>query len=265
MNAMNAADLWQMILAAPADADLKTEYVQALTQAGDWHAEIFSLAVEYKRLRSGSYIDRAQALKPRLDGLIADWRAELSARSDAWPGQIEFIVGWPIELTIKAAGFALHAAEIVATLPVRHLNLEAVSDLPGVFEVPQLRQIASLNGREQTWWDDAIRALASSSELPALRWLDLSHGGITEAQVEILAASPSLRNVAMIDLSDNATRDPVDGSAGAGWDWMTGKIEFDSIALPQFGAELERRHGEIAWLHALRNFLEAYPPSRYSF
>jgi Leucine-rich repeat (LRR) protein len=134
-----------------------------------------------------------------------------------------------------------------------------------VFEVPQLSQIASLDGSKQIWSDDAIRALANSSELHALRWLDLSHGGITETQVEILAASPSLRNVEMIDLSENPTRNPVDGSAGAGWDWMSGKIEFDSIALPQFGVELEHRYGEITWLHALRKFLEAYPPSRYSF
>jgi hypothetical protein len=223
------------------------------------------LAAEYKRLRSGSYIDSAQALKPRLDGLIADWRADLSGRSDAWRGEIEFVVGWPIELKIKAADFARHATEIVATLPVRHLNLEAVSDLPSVFEVPQLRQIASLDGSNQMWSDEAIHALASSSDLPALRWLDLSHCGITEAQVEILAASAPLRTVEMIDLSNNPTRGPVDGAAGAGWDWMTGKIELDSIFLPQFGVELEQRYGEIAWLHALRNFLEAYPPSRYSF
>jgi hypothetical protein len=262
---MNADDLWQMILAAPADADLKTQYVQALTQAGDWHADLFSLAAEYKRLRSGSYIDAAQALKPRLDGLIADWRAGLSSRSGAWPGEIEFVVGWPIELKIKAANFARHAAEIVDTLPVRHLNLEDISELPGVFEVPQLRQIASLDGSGQIWSDDAIRALARSSDLRALRWLDLSHGGITETQVEILAAAPSLKQVAMIDLSDNPTRDPVDGAAGAGWDWLSGKIEFDSIALPEFGVELERQHGKITWLHALQTFLEAYPPSRYSF
>jgi hypothetical protein len=262
---MNAADLWRLILAAPADADLKTKYVEALTQTGDWHADIFSLAAEYKRLRSGSYIDAAQALKPRLDGLIAGWRADLSGRSGAWPGEIEFVAGWPIELKIKAADFARHAGEIVDTIPVRHLNLEAISDLPDVFEVPQLRQIASLDGSEQIWSDDAIRALATSSNLPALRWLDLSHGGITETHVEILAAAPSLREVAMIDLSDNPTRDPVDGAAGAGWDWLSGKIEFDSIALPEFGVELERRHGVITWLHALQNFLEAYPPSRYSF
>ena len=262
---MNADDVWQEILAAPTDADLKSRYVEALTRAGDRRAEIFPLYAEYKRLRSGSYLDRAQALKPRLDGLIADWRANLSGRSGAWPGEIEFVVGWPIELTIKAADFARHAREIVATLPVRHLNLKAVSDVPGVFEVLQLRQIASLDCREQTWSDDAIRALASSSDLGALRWLDLSHGGITETQVEILAASPSLRTVAMIDFSNNPTRDPVDGAAGAGWDWMTGKIVLESVTLPEFGVELERRHGEITWLHALWNFLEAYPPSRYIF
>ena len=111
------------------------------------------------------------------------------------------------------------------------------------------------------WSDDAIRALAYSFNLPALRWLDLSHGGITETQVEVLAASATLRTVEMLDLSENPTRDPVDGSAGAGWDWMTGKIEFDSIDLPEFGVELSAGTA-IPWLHALWNFLKAYPPSR---
>jgi len=229
---MNAVDLWQMILTAPADAELKNRYVQALIQAGARRAEIFSLDAEFKRLRSQSFIDRALVLKPRLDALIAEWR---------------------------------HAVDIVATLPVRHLNLKAVTDSPAVFEVPQLGQIASLDCSRQSLSDDAIKAMTSSPELGALRWLDLSHGGVTETQVELLAAAASLRAVEMIDFSDNPTRDPVDGSAGAGWDWMTGKIELDSIFMPEFGVELERRHGEITWLHALRRFLEAYPPSRYSF
>lgn len=262
---MNPSDLWQRILTAPADADLKTQYLEALTEAGDWRAEIFSLAAEYKRLRSGSYLDHAAALKPRLDDLIARRRAEFAARSDGWPGEIQFVVGWPIELTIKAADFARNAAEIVATVPVRHLNLQAVSEFPAVFDAPQFDQIASLDGSRQTWSDDAIGALAHSPRLSALRWLDLSHDGITEAHVEELAASSALRALEMLDVSNNPTRDPVDASAGYGTDWMTNTIVPESVTLPEFGRELEARHGPITWLHGLANFMEAYPPSRYRF
>jgi hypothetical protein len=262
---MDRSDCWQRFLAAPADAERKAEYFEALVAAGDWRAELFTLAAEYKRLRSGSYLDRAEALKPRLDALLAQWRAEFAPRTDAWHGEIEFVVGWPIELTITAADFARNAAEIVATLPIRHLNLKDIRDLPAVFDVAQFEQIASVDGSRQVWSDDAIRALAHSSQLGALRWLDLSRGGITEAQVEILAASSALKSLEMLDLSNNPTRDPVDASAGYGTDWMTNTIVLESVTLPEFGRELEVRHGTIKWLHGLWSYLEAYPPSRYRF
>jgi hypothetical protein len=258
-------DLWQKILAAPADPDLKTQYVAALSEAGDRRAQIFSLATEYEQLRSGSFIDRAAELKPRLDELIAQWRAEFAPRTSAWPGEIRFVLGWPIELTIKAADFARHAGEVVATLPIRHLNLLEISASPGVFDVPQLKQIASLDGSNQPWSDDALRALARSSRLGALRWLNLSRADISEAQVEVLAGSAALKDVQMLDLTKNPTRDPVDAASGYGTDWMTNRIVLESVALPTFGYELEARHGKITWLHGLWNYLEDYPPSRYSF
>jgi hypothetical protein len=257
--------VWQRILASPADADLKTRYVDELIAAGSGRAQLFAAAAEYQRLRSGSYIDAAAALKPRVDALIADWRAELAPRTGAWHAEIDFVMGWPIELTVSAAGFARHAAEIVATLPIRHLNLTAIGEFPDVFAVPQFEQIASVDGSRQEWSDDAIRALAYSPRLTALRWVDLSRGGITEAQVEVLAASSGLKSLAMLDLSNNPTRDPVDASAGYGTDWMTNRIVLESVNLPEFGAELEARHGAIGWLHGLLNYMEAYPPSRYSF
>ena len=37
------------------------------------------------------------------------------------------------------------------------------------------------------------------------------------------------------------------------------------IYLPEFGRELETRYGRINWLHALDNYMEKHPPSRYSF
>ena len=262
---MNPSDRWQRILSAPADAALKTQYLDALAAAGDRRAELFTVAAEYQRLRSGSYIDAAAALKPRLDALIAEWRAELAPRTNAWRGEIEFVIGWPIELTLSAADFARNAAEIVATVPIRHLNLTAISAFPAVFDVPQFEQIASLDGSRQEWSDDAVRALANSPRLTALRWLDLSRGGITEEQVEVLAASSALRALAMMDLSNNPTRDPVDASAGYGTDWLTNTIVLESVTLPEFGRELEARHGAIGWLHGLLNFMEAYPPSRYCF
>jgi hypothetical protein len=134
-----------------------------------------------------------------------------------------------------------------------------------VFDVPQVDQIASIDGSNQIWSDEAIRALAASGHVGALRWLRLSRGGITEAQAEVLAASQSLKNVRVMDLSDNPAPDPVDAAAGYGTDWVTNRIVRESIYLPAFGKELEARHGKIDWLHGLDNFGDDYPPSRYNF
>jgi hypothetical protein len=262
---MSPADIWQRILAAPADAGLKAEYVAALTAAGDSRAELFALAADYERLRSGSYIDAAAELKPRLDSRLAEWRAYFAPHTDAWSATITFVMGWPIELAITAADFARCAADIVATLPIRHLDLAGISERPAVFDVPQFDQIASLNGSKQVWSAAALGALANSAHLGSLRWLDLSACSISEAQVEVLAASAALKNVAMLDLTDNPAPDPVDASAGYGVDWQSNRIIPDSIFLPAFGVELEAKYGKIAWLHGLWNYLEDYPPSRYSF
>jgi hypothetical protein len=261
---MSQAELWQRILAAPADLDLKMQYAAALTAAGDPRAEMFSAAAEYERLVYLGDDEGAKTLLRRLGTLQAEFSAEFASLAVPWNGQITLVMGWPCELTITAAGFVSHAAEIVATLPIRHLNLTAISDLPAVFEVTQLEQIATLDGSRQRWSDDAIGALANSRHLGALRWLNLSQGRITEAQIKLLAASPALRVVKVLDLSFNRGRDPTD-SVSYSTDWQTGAITLESIQLPRFGTQLESHHGRIPWLHVVETFWNRYPPSRYDF
>jgi hypothetical protein len=258
-------ELWQRVLAAPADADLKAQFVAALDQAGDPRAKVFALEALYQDLRKRDLPDNAALLKPDLDAALGDWRTQFALGAAAWPGQIQLVGAWPMELTINAADFVRNAAAIVATIPLRHLNITAISDAPAVFDVPQFEQIASLDGSKQPWSDDAIRALAGSAHVGALRWIDLSRGDISESQVEILAASSALKTVEVMNLTNNPTRDPVDAAAGYGTDWRTNRIVLESIYLPEFGSQLEARYGKIAWLNGLWNFLEDYPPSRYSF
>lgn len=263
---MSTADeLWQRILAAPADADLKSQYVAALAADGSPRAQLYQLWPEYERLRAGSYIDKAAEVKAEIDRLMVSVYEDFDPIAKRWGGRIRCPGGWPIELAIAATDFARCAADIVATLPIRHLDLAAISEHPAVFDVPQFDQIASLNGSKQVWTAAALGALANSAHLGSLRWLDLSACSISEAQVEVLAASTALKTVEMLDLTDNPTPDPVDAACGYGVDWQTNRIVLESISLPTFGIELEAKYGKITWLHGLWNFLEKYPPSRYTF
>jgi hypothetical protein len=258
------ADTWKHILTAPADANLRAQFVTGLVQAHDPRAKLFSLQAAYDGAVAAKSADEI-ALKPQLDAALGEYRLPFDRRAAAWPGRIAFVDAWPIELTIAARDFASHAADIVATIPLRHLDLLRVADAPSVFELPQFEQIVSVDASGQSWTDDAVRALAGSAHVAGLRWLNLSNCGITEAQVDVLAASTGLNDVAMLDLTHNPTRDPVDAAAGYGTDWSTNRIIPDSIFLPAFGAELQAKYGKIAWLNGLWNYLEDYPPSRYTF
>jgi hypothetical protein len=260
---MSSSELWQRILAAPADADLKAQYAAALAAAGDPRAEMFSAAAEYTHLVYTMDDEGAKALLGRLGPLQARFSAEFASLAVPWNGQVKLIMGWPCDLTIAAADFVRHAAEIVATLPIRHLTLTAISESPALFELAQLDQIASLDGSHQRWSDDAVGALANSGHLRSLRWLNLSKCRITEAQIDILAAAPALRAVEMLDLSDNRARD----LAGEMWSDWSGPIPPQSSALSRFGSQLESRHGYILWLHSAERYwnLPLARPSRYDF
>lgn len=265
-----AAALWKRVLAAPADPDRKAAYVAALAADHNPRGEMYTLAVDYEKLRVAGYTDpaaaaKAVAIKPRLDALYALTLDDFASTAAAWGAMIHLIGGWPIELTIDAEAFAHQAAEIVATIPVRHLDLTAIREYPAVFDVPQFGQIASLDGSRQSWDDAALSALANSTHVGALRWLNLSQCSISAAQVDLLAASSVLRTVEFLDLSDNPAPDPSDASAGYGTDWLTNSIVPESVNVPEFGWQLQQKYGTIRWLNPLWNYMRDYPPSRYSF
>lgn len=262
---MNSPELWRKILAAPSDEPLKAQYVQALKDEGNPRGEMFEVSASYHAFKSGSYFGKAEALKPRLDELLKPWETDFRAAGAFWGGKVTLIKAWPIELEISAAHFIRHAADIVKSMPLRHLTLKEVSKAPGVFEVPEFKQITTLDACGQPWSLEATAILANSSELGSLRWLNLAGCKITEEQVEILAASQTLRCVRMMDLRNNECRDPVDNACGCGYDWQSGGVVPESIYLPPYGHELEERHGKIPWLHALDYFMKTFPIDRHEF
>ena len=259
-----ASDIWQQILNTPGEPKLKEEFVDALRETGDPRAEIFRLADEMEKNPRWRNQDKYDALLNEYLSSLASWREGFDTCAKTWQSEVVFAQGLPIELTIKAQDFINNAAEIVTMMPLRHLNLQAVAAAPDVFQVPQLAQIASIDGSTQSWSGEPINALAASLQLTNLRWLDLSSSHLTDADVEVLAASTNLRKLEHIDLTRNPCRNPVDAAAGYGSDEY-GKIVWESVNLPEYGRELEERYGRIEWLRALENFMEKHPPKRYLF
>jgi hypothetical protein len=257
-------DLWTQVLAAPNDAQLRAKYVDALFQEGDRRAEPFLVGAEIERRRQKREHHRTEALVKHCEQLTRVVAAEFAASLERWSAKLTFVYGWPDEITMTAADFILHAAEIVATIPLRHLNLLSINNAPEVFNLPQFSQIVSLQASAQVWSNKAVFALIASPYLGALRWLNLSKTGLHDKQVEMLAAAVNLRAVAQIDLTNNNCRDPVNAAAGAGYDGNTGALVLESVYLPEFGTELESKYGKIQWLNVLFNYAD-FPLDRYRF
>jgi hypothetical protein len=259
---MSSIELWPQALAAPNDAQVRVGYLNALIQEGDRRAEPFLVGVEIERRYRNHQIHRTEALRKHCDQLTQVAAEEFADSLERWGAKLKFVFGWPSEMTIESGDFILHAAEIVVTIPLLHVNLLSVNDAPEVFNVPQFSQILSLQGSGQVWSNKAIGALTESRCLGALRWLNLSKTGLGDKQVEMLAAAANLRGLAQIDLTNNNCRDPVDAAAGAGYDWMTGSVVRESIYLPEFGRELESKYGRIQWLNVLDTY-GRFPLDRY--
>jgi hypothetical protein len=259
---MKSDAIWAQVLKAPADQTLRGKYELALRVEKDPRAAVFPAAADVERFPA--YYVQHDAMMRKYEEALRPWRAAMLPLEKKWNAEVRFVGGWPVELTLAARDFATHAAEIVGAMPLRHLNLREVAAADDVFGLRELEQIASLNGSATPWNSAAVRSIAQSEHVGALRWLSLQKTGITDADVDVLAASMRLRGVQHLDVQNNPCRDPVDASMGYGSDWQTGIVP-ESIYLPEFGKELEKKYGRIGWLHALGNFMEKHPPSRYSF
>ena len=69
---MAQSTLWQQILTAPGDENLKSRYIQALKRAGDRKAEIFRLAAELQKFPP--YYVQHEALARQYESSLEDWR-----------------------------------------------------------------------------------------------------------------------------------------------------------------------------------------------
>jgi uncharacterized protein (TIGR02996 family) len=254
-------ELWQAILAEPAQQELRLAYVAALQEAGDPRAGIFAAADE---LRALSYlqVSARRELYTQQEELVRRHAPNWVKTVHALGGVVRLIEGWPEEVVLPAAAFIEHAGVIVRTIPLRHLDVEEAAKLPSLFRVAQMAQVVSLNFAGQTLRTDFVAALARAPLLNGLRWLDLRNTALTDGAVELLAASSNLKALRFVDLANNPCRNPVDAAATS---TRAGVAIVPSAAgLPRFGAELEARYGRIPWLHARAIFGDAFPPSRYT-
>lgn len=189
------------------------------------------------------------------EGLIADLR---------------WYRGFVEHVAVKAHRFLEIADELFSLAPIRHLTITYAKGLDhtdgalwkALVSSPHLDRIRSLRfpvrvlDNEYTelnrLTDADLEILATSSHVSGLRYLDLEdESALTIRAFHALAASPHLRELSAVQF-DLYRYDYIGAFTFAN----VGPRERSLVARPlqRYAAELEARHGRIAWLHPVENY-----------
>jgi uncharacterized protein (TIGR02996 family) len=199
----------QAVLEAPDDEVPRLVYADWLEEMGDPRAEFIRLQIEVARITGDEF--RLMSLLRRVRQLLRDhqrdWVRPLAHRVEGW----EFRRGFVEKVQMTPAA---DWAEVLALAPIRcihfyrrhHLSLaevECFSQSPGLARLTTLK----LN-TDRGLGNDGAGLLAASPYLRGLRCLDLSNNFIKNDGAQLLAASPYLGGLQTLHLQNNPIGPP---------------------------------------------------------
>ncbi|MEM7156267.1 MAG: TIGR02996 domain-containing protein [Myxococcota bacterium] len=231
--------LFDSILADRGNDDLRLSYADAIADSEPDHAELIRLQVEWARVSDPSLAPRD--LRDRSRRLEMSVRPRLQAMVMPPAKAASLGRGFIQSVLIDATEFLTHAEALLSRAPILDLKLlDAKAVIGQVCASPHLHGLRSLV-LSGGIGDDGARAVASSPHLGTLRWLDLSHNGITEEGLEALAASTNLPRLAHLVFNGNVAADPTPQIAEE-----MGMIHH--VNYPDAGRRLQAKYGHRAWL-----------------
>lgn len=238
---MNEAQLFAEIVARPHELAARSAFADLVggDRAAFIHAQLASSAA--LRATPPGFDDDAVLTA---EDLLLDHEAEWAHGVDSMVTSFRYLRGFVEVATVDAAWFTENWQALFERAPIRHLVVQGIAKAPGFFDCEGLRQLVGLSfnlfgtpAYSERLEDAGALALASSSRLGGLRFLDLAHCQLTEGtKLAVLRALPGLRACALDDLTEIRLEDSIDGSTlGA----------MPSDALDAF----EAAHGHFEALH----------------
>ena len=165
-----------------------------------------------------------------------------------------FSRGFVSAVTMQSKYFLMFTEEVFRRAPIQHLELTyAGQHMAQLAATEDLWRVRSLRLPERNdlnkhmrlnkLRDEHLRILASSPHLAGLALLDLEDAAITPRALDYLALSPYLTSLSDVRV-DHYYYEDFKGRFGID----TGK-EFEASKIPDWAPELEARHGYLPWLH----------------
>lgn len=247
---------YERVLAEPSSLAAREALAREWRANGDPRAELVELQLRYRqhRIDNTVWTDEANALLRAAYKLV-------STHGKAWAGEIarlvtkyEFHRGCIAEVTLPGASFASVMPKLIALAPIQHVNLIAPLEVQTVFGSPLFERVTSLKAVTlgAAFGDREAVELAASPHVRNLVWVRLTDNAIGDVGVEALAASPHLAACAYVDLQGN----PVDPTP------QISELDGTRVAVRSSRAgELERAHGRRPWLELPTN-VTTWPADR---
>ncbi len=175
---------------------------------------------------------------------------------DGDPTHCWFHRGFVMRIVCDPELFVEHGEYIYKLVPLRHVRFAPADDgfqLSKLFASPLLARLDSISVWNATRKD--IEALAESPYLIRCKTLDLRGTPLTVTDLDLLAASPTLRGLLVLNfdrevgkhLNPRVMRDYEAGELDPRSNYEFSKNVLG--AMPEDGQKLEAKHGYIPWLH----------------
>ncbi|TMQ04641.1 MAG: TIGR02996 domain-containing protein [Deltaproteobacteria bacterium] len=254
--------LYDAVVAAPHDDAPRLAMADYLDRQGDpWGTFIRAQLALTRALHSGAR-DEASRYRDEAEQLRRQHGNAWTNGVDALVSLCKFNRGFVEKVTVDAQRYVERADELIRRAPFRHLVLSEVGDLSGVIlQNPRLSQLVSLyignTSGQHPIGDVGLIAIAASPYLRGLKVLEVSSQDIGLPGLEALCASKALPSLVDVNLVGNRFENPIEQYSE---DWATGSIVPESVRLPPLGHELEKKFGDLPWLHAASR-LQNVPPA----
>jgi uncharacterized protein (TIGR02996 family) len=238
-----AGRLYQQILAAPDDDELRLAYADAVAGEHPKHAELIRTQVAYSR-------DRRAGMEWPPQRQVAMTRLARELRDRLWPISGGSLLGKEPQvkrgffetLWLPAWDFIRFGGLVPGLIPLRMAYLTDVGDRLGeLADSPNLSRLVGLSLWGNQIGDQGLARLLRSPYLGRLRYLSVENTGVTKAGIEALAASEALPELRYVNADHRLGLNPFPYT------------DYDGTVLDigggGLGAALASRY-DRAWLHS---------------
>jgi uncharacterized protein (TIGR02996 family) len=194
----NSASFLRAILANPADDARRLVFADWLEEHDD-HDRAEFIRVQCRLAGGDAEPVELPQLRERERQLLVANELRWTAPLHGLVRRARFVRGFPERITLTAEAFVTHGEALFDLAPVSHVIITEVGDhLPRLADVPQLGQVRTLEFRTLAGQD--VGTLVRSPHLGQLTALILRYGGVDDAAAAVLADTPTLTRLTVLDL-----------------------------------------------------------------